>query len=152
MSRHEREFFTEKQEHKPAMFTCPKCRHRAEYQVRWIRRVKKDRPPQGSDAQDREMHRKLRDYMVRVDDMLFCQQCRRRFEIPSQQSVVFLDRDTGNQDTGNQDTGNQDTGNRDTGNRDTGNRDTGNRDTGNRDPRRAAGRRRQPRGRSTGWV
>ncbi len=137
MSRHEREFFTEKQEHKPAMFTCPKCRHRAEYQVRWIRRVKKDRPPQGSDAQDREMHRKLRDYMVRVDDMLFCQQCRRRFEIPSQQSVVFLDRDTGNQDTGNQDTGNQ---------------DRGNRDTGNRDPRRAAGRRRQPRGRSTGWV
>jgi len=137
MSRHEREFFTEKQEHKPAMFTCPKCRHRAEYQVRWIRRVKKDRPPQGSDAQDREMHRKLRDYMVRVDDMLSCQQCRRRFEIPSQQSVVFLDRDTGNQDTGNQDTGNQ---------------DRGNRDTGNRDPRRAAGRRRQPRGRSTGWV
>lgn len=137
MSRHEREFFTEKQEHKPAMFTCPKCRHRAEYQVRWIRRVKKDRPPQGSDAQDREMHRKLRDYMVRVDDMLFCQQCRRRFEIPSQQSVVFLDRDTGNQDTGNQDTGNQ---------------DTGNRDTGNRETRRAAGRRRQPRGRSTGWV
>ena len=137
MSRHEREFFTEKQEHKPAMFTCPKCRHRAEYQVRWIRRVKKDRPPQGSDAQDREMHRKLRDYMVRVDDMLSCQQCRRRFEIPSQQSVVFLDRDTGHQDTGNRDTGNQ---------------DRGNRDTGNRDPRRAAGRRRQPRGRSTGWV
>ena len=100
MSRHERDFFTEKEERKPAMFTCPKCRHRAEYQVRWVRRVKKDRPPQGSDGDDREMHRKLRDYMVRIDDMLSCQKCRRRFEIPTQQSVVFLDRDTG-QDTGN---------------------------------------------------
>ncbi len=99
MSRHEREFFNEKQEQKPAMFTCPKCRHRAEYQVRWIRRVKKDRPPQGADAQDREMHQKLRDYMVRVDDVLSCVKCRRRFEIPSQQSVVFLDRDTA-QDVG----------------------------------------------------
>jgi uncharacterized protein YbaR (Trm112 family) len=100
MARHEREFFNEKQEQKPAMFTCPKCRHRAEYQVRWIRRVKKARPPQGADAQDHEMHRKLRDYMVRVDDMLSCPHCRRRFEIPSQQSVVFLDGDAA-QDTGN---------------------------------------------------
>ena len=100
MSRHERDFFTEKQEQKPAMFTCPKCRHRAEYQVRWIRRVKKDRPPQGSDAHDREMYQKLRDYMVRIDDMLSCEKCRRRFEIPSQQSVVFLDRATV-QGTGN---------------------------------------------------
>ncbi len=106
MSRHEREFFTEKQELKPAMFTCPKCRHRAEYQVRWIRRVKKDRPPQGSDAHDREMYQKLRDYMVRIDDMLSCQKCRRRFEIPSQQSVVFLDRDAA-QNIGNVDTRSQ---------------------------------------------
>jgi uncharacterized protein YlaI len=100
MARHEREFFTEKEEQKPAMFTCPKCRHRAEYKVRWIRRVKKDRLPQGSDGDDREMHRKLRDYMVRIDDMLSCQKCRLRFEIPTQQSVVFLDRGT-SQDTGN---------------------------------------------------
>ena len=100
MSRHERDFFNEKQELKPATFSCPKCRHRAEYQVRWVRRVKKDRPPQGSDAHDREMYAKLRDYMVRLDDMVSCQRCRRRFDIPTQQSVVFLDRDTG-QDTGN---------------------------------------------------
>ncbi len=131
MSRHERDFFTEKQEQKPAMFTCPKCRHRAEYQVRWIRRIKKDRPPQGSDAHDREMYQKLRDYMVRIDDMLSCQKCRRRFEIPSQQSVVFLDRDTV-QGTGN---------------------------VGPRaapglsaEAPAKAGVRRQPRGRRTGWV
>ncbi len=90
MSRHERDFFNEKEELKPATFSCPKCGHRAEYQVRWIRRLKKDKPPRGSDAHDREMYRKLRDYMVRVDDMLNCERCRRRFEIPSQQSVAFL--------------------------------------------------------------
>jgi len=28
--------------------------------------------------------------MVRVDDMLACKSCRRRFDIPSSQSVVFL--------------------------------------------------------------
>ena len=127
MSRHEREFFNEKQEHKPAMFTCPKCRHRAEYQVRWIRRVKKDQLPRGADSHDREMHQKLRDYMVRVDDMLSCQKCRRRFEIPSQQSVVFLDRESA-QGMGNVDTGQA------------------------ADTRRQAQPRRQPRGRRTGWV
>ncbi len=126
MSRHEREFFTEKQEHKPAMFTCPKCHHRAEYQVRWLRRVKKGQPPRGADSQDREMYRKLRDYMVRVDDMVSCQKCRRRFEIPSQQSVVFLDRDSG--------------------------QGMGNVDTGQTDTRRTAGPRRQPRRRRTSWV
>ena len=90
MARHERDFFNEREELKPATFTCPKCRHRGEFQVRWIRRLKKDQPPRGADAEDREMYRKLRDYMVRVDDMLSCPQCRRRFEIPSHQSIAFL--------------------------------------------------------------
>ena len=90
MPRHEREFFNERQELKPATYTCPKCRHRGEYQVRWIRRLKKDKPPRGAASQDREMYRKLRDYMVRVDDMVSCAKCRRRFEIPSHQSVAFL--------------------------------------------------------------
>jgi hypothetical protein len=87
---HEREFYNEKQETKPAAFTCPRCRHRADYQVRWIRRTKKDRLPSGADERDRAMFSKLRDYMIRVDDELTCEKCRRRFEIPSQQSLVFL--------------------------------------------------------------
>jgi hypothetical protein len=35
---------------------------------------------------------KSRDYMVRVDDMLMCKnmRCRKRFEIPSAQSIVFI--------------------------------------------------------------
>ncbi len=90
MSRHEREFFNERQELKPATYTCPHCRHRAEYQIRWIRRLKKAQPPRGADAHDRDMFRKLRNYMVRIDDMVSCVKCRRRFEIPSFQSVAFL--------------------------------------------------------------
>ncbi len=90
MPLHEREFFNEKQESKPATYTCPKCRHRDEYQVRWIRRVKKERPPRGADERDHAMFKKLRDYMVRVDDLVVCTRCRRRFDIPSHQSVAFL--------------------------------------------------------------
>jgi hypothetical protein len=35
---------------------------------------------------------KSRDYMVRVDDQLMCKnvRCRKRFEIPSAQSIVFI--------------------------------------------------------------
>ncbi|MDT7604858.1 MAG: hypothetical protein QOF61_2855, partial [Acidobacteriota bacterium] len=33
-----------------------------------------------------------RDYMVRIDDMLMCKnpRCRKRFDIPNSQSVVFI--------------------------------------------------------------
>lgn len=86
----EREFYNERAEMKPATFTCPHCRHRGEYQVQWIRRTKKDRPPRHADERDRMLFQKLRDYMVRVDDVLVCTKCRRRFEIPSHQSLAFL--------------------------------------------------------------
>ncbi len=90
MALHEREFFNETKESKPATYTCPRCRHRGEYQVRWIRRVKKDRPPRGADERDHAMFKKLRDYMVRVDDKVVCTRCRSRFDIPSHQSVAFF--------------------------------------------------------------
>ena len=34
--------------------------------------------------------RRHRDYMVRIDDMVACPRCRKRFEIPMSQSVVFI--------------------------------------------------------------
>jgi hypothetical protein len=42
------------------------------------------------DERDRALYAKLRDYMIRVDDVLHCQSCRTRFEVPSHQSLVFL--------------------------------------------------------------
>ncbi len=90
MGLNERDFYTERQETRPAAFSCPHCRRRNEYQIRWIRRTKKDRLPPGADDRDRAMFPKLRNYMIRPDDVLTCSSCRRRFEVPSQQSLVFL--------------------------------------------------------------
>ncbi len=33
---------------------------------------------------------KLRDYMIRVDDSVTCKTCGKKFDIPSQHSMVFL--------------------------------------------------------------
>ncbi|MBX5479735.1 MAG: hypothetical protein IRZ19_11765 [Pyrinomonas methylaliphatogenes] len=86
----ERDFFDEKQETKRAIFVCPHCRQRGEYEVRWLRRTKKSAPPPGASEQDRLRFARSRDYMVRVDDVLVCRYCRKRFEIPNSQSVVFI--------------------------------------------------------------
>lgn len=88
----ERDFFNEKQELKQASFVCPHCRERADYDVRWLRRTKKAAPPRGINEMDRARFAKSRDYMVRIDDMLACRnpRCRKRFEIPMSQSVVFI--------------------------------------------------------------
>ncbi len=86
----ERDFFNERQEVKRATFSCPHCRTRDEYEVRWLTRTKKSQPPRGMNEQDRARFQKSRDYMVRVDDQLACKTCRKRFDIPNSQSVVFI--------------------------------------------------------------
>jgi transcription elongation factor Elf1 len=87
----ERAFFSEKPEARPGRFTCPKCRRTADYSVRWVRRVKKDRLPPGANDADRAKFAKLRDYLLRLDDEVVCKTCGKKFEIPSQQSMIFLD-------------------------------------------------------------
>jgi len=88
----ERDYFNEKQETKRASFSCPHCRERADYEVRWLTRTKKGTLPRGANEQDRARFAKSRDYMVRIDDQLACKnlRCRKRFEIPNSQSVVFI--------------------------------------------------------------
>lgn len=88
----ERDFFNEKNETKRASFVCPYCRERGDYDVRWLTRRRKPAPPRGANEMDRARFAKSRDYMVRIDDMLACpnQRCRKRFEIPTSQSVVFI--------------------------------------------------------------
>ena len=86
----ERDFFTEKVEMKSMSLSCPQCRHRADYQIKWVKRVKKDRLPPGADERDRALYGKLRDHLFRVDDYFNCVKCRRRVEIPSHQTMVFL--------------------------------------------------------------
>jgi hypothetical protein len=87
----ERAFFTEKPEQRPGRFTCPRCRRTNEYGVRWVRRIKKDRPPGNADETDRARFAKLRDHLLRVDDEVVCKTCGKKFEIPSHHSLVFVD-------------------------------------------------------------
>lgn len=91
MSLDERAFFTEKPETRSARYQCPRCKRAGEYAIRFVRRVKRDRPPGGADEADRARFAKLRDYLLRVDDEVVCQTCGKKFEIPSQHSLMFTD-------------------------------------------------------------
>jgi hypothetical protein len=88
----ERNFYTESTETKRVSYVCPKCRQTSEFEVRWMRRTKKKALPPGASGQDKAKFAKAGDYLVRVDDALTCPnpRCRRRFEIPSDQTVVFI--------------------------------------------------------------
>ena len=86
----ERDFFNERQEMKRASFSCPHCRQRGDYEVRWLTRTRKQSLPRGANERDRARFNNSRDYMVRIDDMLACKSCRKRFDIPNSQSVVFI--------------------------------------------------------------
>jgi hypothetical protein len=87
----ERAFFTDRPETRQARYQCPKCRRTSEYSVRWVRRTKKDRLPGGANDEDRAKFAKLRDYLLRVEDEVTCKTCGKKFEIPSQQSLLFVD-------------------------------------------------------------
>jgi transcription elongation factor Elf1 len=91
MSLDERAFFTDRPETRPGRFQCPRCHRENEYSIRWVRRVKKDRLPSGADDGDRARFAKLRDYLLRLDEDVTCKSCGKKFEIPSQHSLMFVD-------------------------------------------------------------
>ena len=95
MSLDERAFFNDKPETRQGRYQCPKCRRTNDYSVRWVRRSKKDRLPGGADEADRAKFAKLRDYLLRLDDEVTCKTCGKKFEIPSQQSLLFVDQFAG---------------------------------------------------------
>ena len=87
----ERAFFRETSETRSGRYQCPKCRRTNEYGIRWVRRAKKPQLPPGADETDRAKFAKLRDYLLRVDDEVTCKTCGKKFEIPSQHSLMFVD-------------------------------------------------------------
>jgi hypothetical protein len=91
MSLDERAFFTDRPETRPAKYTCPRCRRANDYSIRFVRRVKRDRLPQGADERDRAKFAKLRDHLLRLDDEVTCKACGKKFEIPSLHSLQFVD-------------------------------------------------------------
>lgn len=95
MALDERAFFNEKPETRQGRYTCPKCRRTNDYSIRWVRRAKKERLPPNATDEDRAKFAKLRDYLLRVDDEVVCKTCGRKFEIPSQHSLMFVDQIAG---------------------------------------------------------
>ena len=91
MALDEHAFFTKKPENRPGCYQCPRCQRSGDYSIRWVRHSKKDRLPPGADGGDRTKFDKLRDYLLRLDDAVTCKTCGKRFEIPSQHSLVFVD-------------------------------------------------------------
>jgi hypothetical protein len=87
----ERAFFSERPETRLSKYQCPRCRRTSEYSIRWVRRSKKDRLPPGANDEDRAKFAKLRDYLLRLDEEVTCKACGKKFEIPSQHSLLFVD-------------------------------------------------------------
>jgi hypothetical protein len=85
----ERNFYTEQQETKQVQLVCPSCRREDSYPIRWIVRTKKAELPRGAGEEDRKRFANARSYMVRVDEMVACRKCRKRFELTGQ-SVVLV--------------------------------------------------------------
>ena len=87
----ERAFFSDRPETRSSSLTCNRCRRTNDYNIRWVRRVKKDRLPPGADERDRAKFAKLRDHLIRVDDEVVCKTCGKKIEIPSLHSLLFVD-------------------------------------------------------------
>ena len=88
----ERDFYIESPETKQATYLCPKCRQTSEFQIRWLRRTKKKNIPPGASDLERMKFAKATDYLVRADSQITCPnpRCRKRFDIPSDQTVVLI--------------------------------------------------------------
>lgn len=95
MALDERALFNDRPETRTGRYQCPRCRRTNDYSIHWVRRSKKDRLPPGADETDRAKFAKLRDYLLRLDDEVTCKTCNKRFEIPSQHSLMFVDQFAG---------------------------------------------------------
>ena len=88
----ERQFYTEKQDTTTLQLVCPSCRKEDSYPIRWIVRTKKNDLPRGASEEDKKHFAQARSYMVRVDELVACRKCRKRFELTGQ-SVVLVSSD-----------------------------------------------------------
>ena len=95
MALDERTLFNKESETRPGRYQCPRCRRTSEYRIRWVRHSKKQTLPAGAGSDDRAKFKKLRDYLLRIDDDVTCKACGKRFEIPSQHSLMFADQIAG---------------------------------------------------------
>jgi hypothetical protein len=84
----EKRFYDEKEETKQIPLNCPACRKEDMYPIRWMVRNKKAQVPAGANEEDKRQFAKARSYMVRIDNLVACRKCRKRFELTGQ--TTFL--------------------------------------------------------------
>ena len=84
----EKNFYTEREETKNLTLVCPSCRKEDSYPIRWLVRIKKSELSRGASEEDRKRFANARSYMVRVDEMVACRKCRKRFELTGQSVVL----------------------------------------------------------------
>jgi peptidoglycan/xylan/chitin deacetylase (PgdA/CDA1 family) len=87
----ERAFYTEKEETRKVKLVCPSCRGEFEAPVRWKVCRKKRELPRGVSEEDRRKFAKATSFMVRLDDLVACYKCRKRFELTGQSTVLIND-------------------------------------------------------------
>ena len=87
----ERQFYMERQETKSISLVCPSCRKEDSYPIRWMVRTKKKELPRGAGEEDRKQFAQARSYMVRMDELVACRKCRKRFELTGQSVVLIAD-------------------------------------------------------------
>ncbi len=91
----ERDFYTEREETKTVALVCPSCKREDNYPIRWMVRTKKKDLPRGASEEDRKRFDNARSYMVRVDELVACRKCRKRFELTGQSVVLSGTADAG---------------------------------------------------------
>ncbi|MDA1094905.1 MAG: hypothetical protein O3A25_16765 [Acidobacteria bacterium] len=91
MALDESALFNKTPETRSGQFQCPRCRRTGDYRIRWMRHTKKRQMTVRGDAADRAKFEKLRDYLLRLDDDVTCKTCGKKFDIPSQHTLMFLD-------------------------------------------------------------
>src|SRR5262249_16392761 len=87
----ERSFYTEKEETRKIKLVCPSCRGQFEAGGGWKVGRKKRELPRGAGEEDRRKFAKAASYMVRLDDLVACYKCRKRFELTGQSTVLIND-------------------------------------------------------------
>src|ERR1700688_3950020 len=87
----ERAFYNEREEIKKIKLLCPSCRGEFEFPVRWKVCRKKKELPRGAGEEDKKRFAKASSYMVRLDDLVACSKCRKRFELTGQSTVLISD-------------------------------------------------------------
>src|ERR1700722_12134251 len=85
----ERSFYTEKEEIRKVKLVCPSCRGEFEAPVRWKVCRKRKELPRGAGEEDRRKFAKATSYMVRLEDLVACYKCRKRFELTGQSTVLI---------------------------------------------------------------